>query len=113
MLHPSGLDANLRASDGRETDERSDFDVIWTDAMSAATDGPPTVNRYGIRAYPLDLCPERAEKVGKVLHVWLGRGVPENRGAPRGRRGHQRVLRRRDAGPVSYTHLTLPTILLV
>ena len=73
------LDAQRRPRHRREADERSDLDVVGTDAMRAAAERPASVDREQIRADSLDVRAQRDEKVAKILDVRLAGGVAENR----------------------------------
>src|SRR5215207_9421111 len=92
MLDTCGLDTDLRARDGRESDERTDLDVIGPDAMRATPDRPTAVNGDRIGSDPIDLRAEGAEEMREVLDVRLAGRVAQDRRPTRRSRGDQRVF---------------------
>ena len=82
MLDAGVGDADLRAGDGGEADERSDLDVIGTDAVRGAAERPSAVDRELVRADAVDLGAERDEEMTEILDVRLARRVAKNRSCP-------------------------------
>ena len=78
-------DSDLRTGDRRQSDERSDFDVIGPDAMRRAAERPTAVDRELVGADAVDLRAQRDEKMTEVLDVRLAGGVAENRRSRRPR----------------------------
>ena len=98
VLDAGARDAQRRARDRGEADERADFDVIGADAMAAplpSVAGPCTI--IVLVPIPSIRAPMRHEEVRQVLHVRLGGGVAQDRRALRRDRRHERVLGGRHA----------------
>jgi hypothetical protein len=86
VLDASALDADRRARDRREADERADLDVVGADRVRGPVERRAAVHGHGVGADPVDPRAERDEEVGEVLHVRLARGVAEDRWCPPRRR---------------------------
>ena len=97
MLDAGVGDANLRARDRRQADERPDLDVIGPDAMRRAAERAAALHRQLVRPGALDLCAERDEEMAEILDVRLARGIAKNRRSARRDSGHERVLGAGDA----------------
>ena len=77
MLDAGAHDAELGARDCGESDERSDLDVIRTDAVRGAMQRLRAVDGERVRADPLDAGAHRDEESREILHVRLARRVAD------------------------------------
>src|SRR6201999_3744032 len=98
VLHAGVGNANFRASGRGQPNERSDFDVVRTDAMRGASEWLSSLNRQLVRADAIDLRPERNEEVTEILNVRFTRGVAQHGRAGCRDRRSDRVLRSRNTG---------------
>src|SRR5690606_32634637 len=88
------------ARDGGEADERADLDVVAADSVPGAVQAFHALDLQYVRADPGDSRAHRVQQVAQVLDVRLRGGVAQASRAAGEHRGHDRVLRRRDAGLV-------------
>src|SRR6266850_2292759 len=97
MLDAGLRDAQRRARYGGEPDQGADLDMVGLDRIAGAAKRRRAVHDDGVGADALDLCAERDQEMREVLHMRLGGGVAQERGAVGGDRCDQRVFGGGDA----------------
>ena len=85
-------DAERRASDGGEADERTDLDVIGADPVRASFEAGAAFDGEHIRPDTGDRRAHGHEQPTEILHMRLGGGVVQDRGPARRDGRHDRVL---------------------